>query len=82
MQEFQQKSATNEDEIDNVLARPVLMLNPWEHQKEGLNSWLSNKGFGILEMATATGKTVVGLMRSKNYWKNMEGYMLGYLLIA
>jgi hypothetical protein len=43
------------------LHRPVLMVSLWDNQDEGLNEWLSNGRHGILEMATATGKTVAGI---------------------
>jgi len=33
----------------------------WDNQEEGLNEWLDNGRHGILEMATATGKTVAGI---------------------
>lgn len=41
---------------------PKILLFPWEHQIEAFQSWESNGYQGILEMATATGKTLVGLM--------------------
>jgi superfamily II DNA or RNA helicase len=44
-----------------LLTRPVLMVSLWENQREGLDCWLANGGEGILEMATATGKTVAGI---------------------
>ena len=43
------------------LHRPVLMVSLWENQEAGLNEWLNNGRHGILEMATATGKTVAGI---------------------
>lgn len=43
------------------LHRPVLMVSLWENQENGLHEWLSNGRHGILEMATATGKTVAGI---------------------
>jgi len=43
------------------LHRPVLMVSLWDNQEEGLNEWLDNGRHGILEMATATGKTVAGI---------------------
>ena len=44
-----------------LLSRPVLMVSLWENQREGLERWSANGGEGILEMATATGKTVAGI---------------------
>jgi len=43
------------------LNRPVLMCSLWKNQREGLDRWLENDRNGILEMATATGKTVAGI---------------------
>lgn len=44
-----------------ILSYPVLMVRLWENQETGLEKWLANGGEGILEMATATGKTVAGI---------------------
>lgn len=49
------------DEVLDALRRPVLMLTLWKNQREGLEAWLDNDREGILEMATATGKTVAGI---------------------
>ena len=43
------------------LHQPVLMVSLWENQEAGLKKWLDNDRRGILEMATATGKTVAGI---------------------
>jgi superfamily II DNA or RNA helicase len=51
----------DEAEARTLLTRPVLMVSLWENQREGLDRWLANNGEGILEMATATGKTVAGI---------------------
>lgn len=40
---------------------PVLSLKPWEHQSRALEEWADTGYRGIVEMATGTGKTVVGL---------------------
>ncbi|MFC5133542.1 ATP-dependent helicase [Halorubrum sp. CBA1125] len=49
-----------------LLTRPVLMVSLWENQREGLDHWLASDGEGILEMATATGKTVAGIAAIAN----------------
>lgn len=56
------------DEADAraLLTRPVLMVSLWENQREGLDHWLASDGEGILEMATATGKTVAGIAAIAN----------------
>ncbi len=49
------------DQVRSELKEPVLMVNLWENQSKGLEKWLENDREGILEMATATGKTVAGI---------------------
>ena len=53
----------NLDEADALalLTRPVLMVSLWDNQEDGLQQWQENDREGILEMATATGKTVAGI---------------------
>jgi superfamily II DNA or RNA helicase len=43
------------------LRAPLLMVSLWENQETGLERWQQNDREGILEMATATGKTVAGI---------------------
>ncbi|MHA1605350.1 MAG: hypothetical protein ACTSWF_11940, partial [Candidatus Freyarchaeota archaeon] len=45
----------------NTLKKPELMVELWDHQEEALREWFDSGGGGIIEMATATGKTLVGL---------------------
>nr|WP_321497722.1 DEAD/DEAH box helicase [uncultured Methanolobus sp.] len=47
--------------LDDLSSRPKLIMKPWPHQAEALEKWMENGGNGILEMATASGKTLVGL---------------------
>jgi GNAT superfamily N-acetyltransferase len=49
------------DDLVDSLRYPVLMVSLWENQREGLKKWLSADRHGVLEMATATGKTVAGI---------------------
>jgi len=41
---------------------PLVLLIPWKHQEKAFEEWKKNGRKGIIEMATATGKTLVGLM--------------------
>ena len=41
--------------------QPVLLVEPWENQQHAFDAWVENGRTGIVEMATATGKTIVGL---------------------
>jgi len=49
------------DHVKSELRYPVLMISLWFNQLKGLNRWLDEGRHGILEMATATGKTVAGI---------------------
>ncbi|WP_332449821.1 HEAT repeat domain-containing protein [Methanoculleus sp.] len=61
LKEFQESLFRPEDELARLAARPMLLYSLWDHQKRALSAWLEAGGRGILEMATATGKTMVGL---------------------
>ncbi|MDK2916599.1 MAG: hypothetical protein PWR25_1156 [Euryarchaeota archaeon] len=47
--------------LADLAARPTLLCPLWPHQRRALEAWLRAGGRGILEMATASGKTLVGL---------------------
>ena len=49
------------DALSDLAGRPTLLCPLWPHQSRALEAWLRAGGRGILEMATATGKTLVGL---------------------
>lgn len=49
------------DALSDLAGRPALLCPLWPHQSRALEAWLRAGGRGILEMATATGKTLVGL---------------------
>lgn len=49
-------------EADNFTRTPQIIVLPWEHQKAAYDAWVQSGRLGIIEMATATGKTLVGLM--------------------
>ncbi|MDS0284469.1 DUF4011 domain-containing protein [Haloarcula onubensis] len=44
-----------------LMDEPQMMTPLWEHQREALQQWCDNGGRGYVDMATATGKTVLGL---------------------
>lgn len=66
----------DESKQRRLISSPSLMLVPWDHQEEAFNEWNKTKN-GIVEMATGTGKTVVGLMTiqklSEELGPNQEG---------
>ncbi len=49
-------------EVDNFTGSPQIIILPWEHQQAAYDAWVQSSRLGIIEMATATGKTLVGLM--------------------
>jgi superfamily II DNA or RNA helicase len=51
----------NPKKAARLIERPTLMLQLWPHQQEAFQAWSDKRRQGILEMATATGKTVIGL---------------------
>lgn len=60
------KEAAALGSLDQTAARerlraPLLMVSLWDNQEDGLQQWQENDREGILEMATATGKTVAGI---------------------
>ena len=52
-----------------IATQPKLMLIPWEHQNEAISKWEEFDHYGVIEMATATGKTAVGMMAIEKVWK-------------
>ena len=58
-----------EEELARLSRRPMLLYTLWDHQRVALEAWLRSGGKGILEMATATGKTMVGLAAAERLFK-------------
>ena len=54
--------SAKDDDVWNLLKKPVLLQIPWEHQTTAFEEWQKQGGRGVVEMATATGKTLVGLL--------------------
>jgi len=44
-----------------IIERPIMVTKLWKNQRDALDKWLGNGGIGYVNMATATGKTVLGL---------------------
>ncbi|EHQ36202.1 DEAD/DEAH box helicase [Methanoplanus limicola] len=57
----------------SLVKTPILTLIPWEHQRNAIIRWKHHNSSGIVEMATATGKTVVGMMAIEDFWKRNRG---------
>ncbi|WP_436926018.1 DEAD/DEAH box helicase [Halosimplex amylolyticum] len=45
----------------SILESPRMTTPLWEHQRAAVDAWLDNDCRGVLNMATATGKTVCGI---------------------
>ncbi len=61
VEEAKALSGARKEGVRRQLLEPVLMVTLWDNQREGLQEWLDADREGILEMATATGKTVAGI---------------------
>lgn len=61
LEAFKDRLSRTEEELACLSRRPMLLYTLWDHQKKALEAWFRSGGKGILEMATATGKTMVGL---------------------
>jgi len=62
LKKFQEGLTKDSLKYRDILREPVVMLMPWEHQKNAFSAWEKGGKQGILEMATATGKTLIGIM--------------------
>lgn len=49
------------EQLLEFLDRPQMTTPLWTHQRRALETWLDEDQFGYVDMATATGKTVLGL---------------------
>lgn len=58
LNEFEESAA---DGLLSLMDEPQMMTPLWEHQRTALNNWFENGMRGYVDMATATGKTVLGL---------------------
>ncbi|MFC7072646.1 DEAD/DEAH box helicase family protein [Halovenus rubra] len=54
-------STAESDELLRQLDEPRMTTPLWGHQRTALNNWIKNDQRGYVDMATATGKTVLGL---------------------
>lgn len=78
--EFFDKLLQSDEKLANILGEPKILIELWEHQKEALQYWIKNGGKGIVEMATATGKTMVGLASIQLLYKKNK--KLNVLILA
>ena len=58
---FQGSWPKSEKALIKIAETPSILLSLWDHQEQARKRWINNGGNGIIQMATATGKTLVGL---------------------
>ena len=58
---FAKRLFRTDAELARLSRRPMLLYSLWDHQNVAMEAWQRSGGKGILEMATATGKMMVGL---------------------
>lgn len=56
-------------DAEDLIKRPMVVPLEWDHQKRALKAWEDNSHVGIIEMATGTGKTLVGIMAIERLYK-------------
>ncbi|WP_209629637.1 HEAT repeat domain-containing protein [Methanofollis sp. W23] len=56
-------------DLHEIAETPEILLSLWDHQVRARDRWLGAGGRGVLEMATATGKTLVGLASAYHLFK-------------
>jgi len=54
------------------IEKPVMVTELWEHQRDALGKWLGNDCIGYVNMATATGKTVLGISAMASLYGNLH----------
>jgi superfamily II DNA or RNA helicase len=55
-----------------LLDEPRMVTQLWEHQLEALDTWFANDCHGYVDMATATGKTVLGLAAIAHHFGSLH----------
>lgn len=66
---FFDKLLQSDEDLAKVVGEPTILMDLWDHQNQALKCWLQSGGKGIVEMATATGKTMVGLAAIQSLYK-------------
>lgn len=61
------------DEALDLMTMPMVLPVEWDHQLEAFRAWAGNDHNGIVEMATGTGKTLVGLMAMAELYRKRKG---------
>ena len=54
----------------DIILKPKILLVPWSHQIKGYENWSKNGHQGIIEMATSTGKTLIGMIAINELYKS------------
>lgn len=78
--DFFDKLLQNDEKLAKILGEPKILVDLWDHQNEALQFWIESGGKGIVEMATATGKTMVGLAAIQSLYEKHK--KLNVLVLA
>ena len=83
IKEKERKSLEVNEDVINGLKQPE-WLNIRPYQQEALDAWIENKGRGILEMATGTGKTITALTIMTDLYKRTlnKGLKICYVILC
>ncbi|MEZ3170149.1 DEAD/DEAH box helicase family protein [Halorubrum sp. RMP-47] len=60
------------DSLLTHLDRPQMVTPLWDHQRRAITNWVANETTGYVNMATATGKTVLGLAAIAHLFGNLH----------
>lgn len=72
LDEFFDKLLQSKEKLAEILGEPKILIDLWDHQSQALQCWIQSGGKGIIEMATATGKTIVGLAAIQSLYKEQK----------
>lgn len=61
LEDYLNRCPRSEKAFKRIAETPCILLDLWDHQKKARQNWINAGGKGIVQMATATGKTLVGL---------------------
>lgn len=65
-------SSIGGDSLLTHLDRPQMVTPLWDHQQRAITNWVANDTTGYVNMATATGKTVLGLAAIAHLFGNLH----------
>ncbi|WP_224333543.1 DEAD/DEAH box helicase [Haloprofundus halobius] len=70
--EISEESRRSGESLLQLLEQPKMVTPLWEHQREALAEWLDSGCRGYVDMATATGKTFLGLATIAHHFGDLH----------